>query len=77
MTAALVTLVFLSTLWMLVVLGAAVLDSSGAKILAALKGQSASPAIVPPPRPGSPPALYGAAPGAGQRSASRRRLTLA
>lgn len=49
MTAALVTLVFLSTLWMLVVLGAAVLDSSGAKILAALKGQSASPAIAPPP----------------------------
>ena len=45
MTAALVTVVFLSTLWMLVVVGAAVLEASGSKILAALKGQSASPAL--------------------------------
>ena len=38
MIAALGTLVFLATLWMLVVLGAAVLEESGAKIAAALKG---------------------------------------
>jgi len=38
MIAALGTLVFLVTLWMLVVVGAAVLEESGAKILAALKG---------------------------------------
>jgi hypothetical protein len=34
------TLVFLATLWLLVVVGAAVLEESGAKIAAALKGQS-------------------------------------
>jgi hypothetical protein len=45
MIAALATLVFLSTLWMLVVLSAAVLGSSGEKILVALKGKSAAPAI--------------------------------
>jgi hypothetical protein len=39
MTAALGTLVFLTTLWMLVVVGAAVLEESGAKIAAALKGK--------------------------------------
>jgi hypothetical protein len=39
MTAALGTLVFLATLWMLVVVGAAVLEASGDKIAAALKGQ--------------------------------------
>ena len=38
MIAALGTLVFLATLWLLVVLGAAVLEESGAKIAAALKG---------------------------------------
>jgi hypothetical protein len=41
MNAALGTLVFLSTLWLLVVAGAAVLEESGAKIAAALKGRPA------------------------------------
>ena len=45
MIAALGTLVFLATLWMLVVIGAAVLSSSGSRILAALRGQSAAPAV--------------------------------
>ena len=39
MIAALGTLAFLSTLWLLVVVGAAVLEESGAKIAAALKGR--------------------------------------
>jgi hypothetical protein len=39
MTAVLGTLPFLATLWLLVVLGAAVLEESGAKIAAALKGK--------------------------------------
>jgi len=38
MIAALGTLTFLATLWLLVVVGAAVLEESGAKIAAALKG---------------------------------------
>jgi len=42
MIAALGTLVFLGTLWLLVVVGAAVLEESGAKIAAALKGASVS-----------------------------------
>jgi hypothetical protein len=41
MIAALGTLAFLATLWLLVVVGAAVLEESGAKIAAALKGASA------------------------------------
>ena len=48
MTAALGTLVFLATLWMLVVLGAAVLEESGAKIVAALKGKPRSWQVVAP-----------------------------
>ena len=40
MIAAFATLVFLATLWLLVVVGAAVLEESGARIAAALKGQS-------------------------------------
>ena len=44
MIAPLGTLVFLATLWLLVVVGAAVLEESGAKIAAALKGK-------PQPRP--------------------------
>jgi hypothetical protein len=40
MLAALGTLPFLATLWLLVVLGAAVLEESGAKIAAALKRES-------------------------------------
>ena len=39
MIAALATLASLVTLWLLVVVGAAVLEESGAKIAAALKGQ--------------------------------------
>jgi hypothetical protein len=41
--AALGTLPFLATLWLLVVLGAAVLEESGAKIVAALKGEQKPP----------------------------------
>jgi hypothetical protein len=41
MIAALGTLAFLTTLWLLVVVGAAVLEESGAKIAAALKGKPA------------------------------------
>jgi hypothetical protein len=40
MIAALGTLPFLATLWLLVVLGAADLEESGVKIAAALKGES-------------------------------------
>jgi hypothetical protein len=51
MIAALGTLPFLATLWLLVVLGAAILEESGAKIAAALKGefgqQSSLPACLP------------------------------
>ena len=39
MIEALGTLAFLATLWLLVVVGATVLEESGAKIAAALKGQ--------------------------------------
>ena len=41
MIAALGTLAFLATLWTLVVVGAAILEESGAKIAAALKGRLA------------------------------------
>lgn len=47
MMAAFGTLTFLVTLWLLVVVGAAVLEDSGAKIAAALKGASFASA---PPR---------------------------
>lgn len=43
MTAALGTLAFLATLWLLIVVGAAILEESGAKIAAALKGKSMEP----------------------------------
>ena len=47
MISALGTLVFLATLWLIVVVGAAVLEESGAKIAAALKGKPAhQPSIV-------------------------------
>ena len=39
MTAALGTLPFLATFWLMIVLGARVLEESGAKIAAALKGR--------------------------------------
>jgi len=41
MIAALGTLAFLATLWLVTVVGAAVLEESGAKIAAALKGKPA------------------------------------
>lgn len=44
------TLPFLATLWLLVVLGAKVLEESGAKIAAALKGSSALVPNAPPRR---------------------------
>ena len=50
MIAALGTLPFLATLWLLVVLGAAVLEESGAKIAAALKGETAHPKSLAPVR---------------------------
>ena len=40
MIAAFGTLAFLATLWLLVVVGASVLEESGAKIVAALKGET-------------------------------------
>jgi len=49
MTAALGTLAFLTTLWLLVVVGAAVLEESGAKIAAALKGKSREPVPIAVP----------------------------
>jgi hypothetical protein len=39
MIAPLGTLAFLATLWLLVVVGAAILEESGARIVAALKGE--------------------------------------
>ena len=50
MTAAFVTLVFFATLWMLIVVGAAVLEQSGGKILAALKGRSPARVVTRPVR---------------------------
>jgi hypothetical protein len=46
MIAALATLAFLATLWALVVLGAAILEESGAKIADALRGQPARQPIL-------------------------------
>ena len=50
MMAALGTLVFLTTLWLLVVVGAAVLEESGARIAAALKGAPLHRRVVVPVR---------------------------
>ena len=49
MTAALGTLAFLATLWLLVVVGAALLEESGAKIAADLKGKSREPMPIAAP----------------------------
>jgi hypothetical protein len=49
MIAILGALPFLATLWLLVVLGAAILEESGSKIAAALKGQPAQQYGVPTP----------------------------
>ena len=45
MMAALGTLTFLATLWLLVVIGAMVLEESGARIAAALKGKRDAPSL--------------------------------
>ena len=45
MIAPLGTLAFLATLWLLVVVGASVLEESGARIAAALKGKTAQPQV--------------------------------
>lgn len=50
MMAALGTLVFLATLWLIVVVGAAVLEESGARIAAALKGKPAHRPVQVPVR---------------------------
>jgi len=50
MIAALGTLVFLATLWLLVVVGAAVLEEGGAKIAAALRGKPVSRPLIAPVR---------------------------
>ncbi len=50
MIAAFGTLAFLVTLWMLVVVGAAVLEESGVKIAAALKGKVPHQAMIVPVR---------------------------
>ena len=47
MTAALGTLPFLATLWLLIVLGARILEESGPKIAAALKGKPSRQAAPP------------------------------
>ena len=57
MIAALGTLPFLATLWLLAVLGAQVLEESGAKIAAALKGNiplETEAVVVPMRLPASP-----------------------
>jgi hypothetical protein len=45
MTAVLGTLPFIATLWLLVVLAAAVLEQNGAKIVVALKGEPKHPSF--------------------------------
>ena len=58
MIAAFGTLAFLATLWLVMVVGAAVLEESGAKIAAALKGERPQPsAYVVPMRLRSRPRL--------------------
>jgi hypothetical protein len=47
MTAALGTLPFLATFWLLIVLGARILEESGGKIAAALKGKTPRQSVPP------------------------------
>ena len=76
MIAAFGTLAFLATLWLLVVVGAAVLEESGAKIAAALKGKSPQqPSIAY--QCGFAAAVTAAAAYARDRAVARRRLTRA
>ncbi|MEO6199133.1 MAG: hypothetical protein ABIO68_04265 [Sphingomicrobium sp.] len=49
MTAALATLTFLTAIWMLVVIGARIVEQSGPRIAAALKGRSQEPALTTVP----------------------------
>jgi len=50
MIAPLGTLAFLATLWLIVVLGASVLEESGARIAAALRGKAAPRSLTVPVR---------------------------
>ena len=50
MLAPLGTLIFLATIWLLTVIGAAVLEESGAKIAAALRGKPARRQAIAPVR---------------------------
>ena len=50
MTAAFGTLAFLTTMWLLVLVGARVLEESGGRIAAALKGKPAHPQMIAPVR---------------------------
>ena len=76
MIAPLGTLAFLATLWLIVVLGASVLEESGAKIAAALKGKPRSSRRLTVPvrvrMPLAAPAAY-----AREAALARRRLTRA
>ena len=77
MIAALGTLPFLATLWLLVVLGAAVLEESGAKIAAALKGDSTREPVAGRVTVRHEDAFAVAAGQARRAAPARRRLTLA
>lgn len=48
MTAAFATLVFLATMWLLIVVATMVMEKKGAQIRAALKGRSMEPAVSTP-----------------------------
>ena len=75
MIAPLGTLAFLATLWLLIVVGASVLEESGAKIAAALKGKPRTRHAAVPVRVrgrGPVPAAY-----AREAALARRRLTRA
>jgi hypothetical protein len=68
MIGALGTLAFLASLWLLVAVGAAVLEESGAKIAAALKGE-----LVRPPSPYVPRTHMRQRPVSAMRAAARWR----
>ena len=76
MIAAFGTLAFLATLWLLVVVGAAVLEESGAKIAAALKGKPPQPSPSVRPGPGADP-RRGRSSLCARPRVARRRLTRA
>ena len=72
MTAALGTLPFLATLWLLVVVGSAVLEESGARITAALKGEA-----LRQPKTGSRPARIRVRPTVGNATCANEPLRAA